>query len=350
MNTIDSKVVTDCCHSNGFALVGITKARSSVFPKELDSWLEEGKQGEMGWLNRNVEVRKDPRLLLDGANSVVCVADRYGTLEEPPLENGHGRIARYARGKDYHTQMKKRLHVVCDVLKAKSPQDTFRGCVDTAPVLEREFASSAGLGAIGKHTLLIEQGIGSWLLLGVIVTTAKLEPTEPADQDPCTTCTRCIDACPTEAITPWDVDARKCVSYLTIEHRSEIAPEFFSGIGKWLFGCDVCQEVCPHNQPNEKGLDQAIHVAYTPRLTSLSVLEILNWDEVARMNAFRGSSMKRAKLGMMRRNAVIVAGNILKHETDEVLLAALQTIAEEDEDELVKSTAIAVLENLSLNT
>ncbi|MBC8421660.1 tRNA epoxyqueuosine(34) reductase QueG [bacterium] len=345
MKTFDSNVVTECCLSQDFALVGITGARPTRFNHELDSWLKEGKQGEMDWMNRNVNIRKDPRQLLEGANSVVCVADRYSILKEGPLKHVEGRIARYARGKDYHKIMKERLHEVCDKLKEIAPKESFRACVDTAPVLEREFASSAGLGSIGKHTLLIEQGVGSWLLLGVIVTTAKLTPTELVEQDPCATCTRCIDACPTDAITPWSVDARKCVSYLTIEHRTEIDPKFFSGIGEWMFGCDICQEVCPHNQPNEKGAEKSVHDAYSPTLSSLNVLDVLLWNEEARRNAFRSSSMKRAKLGMMRRNAVIVAGNLLKRKYDTELLTALKTIAAGDEDEMVRNTAIAVLEN-----
>ena len=210
-----SSAIIELCLSNGFALAGITTATRSSYDTELVQWLADGLQGEMEWMNRNVEVRLDPRSLLEGANSVIAVADRYGVLADEPLQRGHGKIARYARGKDYHKAMKRRIHSICDVLRAHYPNETFRGCVDTAPVLEREFAAKAGLGAIGKHTLLIEQSVGSWILLGVIVTTAKLESMNKEDQDPCATCTRCIDACPTDAITPWSVDARKCISYLT---------------------------------------------------------------------------------------------------------------------------------------
>jgi epoxyqueuosine reductase len=346
MHQMDSQAIIDLCLSQGFALAGIAKAHSSRHESSLQEWLAHGKQGEMEWMNRNVDLRLDPRKLLDGAKSVICVADRYGELNEPPLQKDHGRIARYARGKDYHKVMKKRLHEVSDILRQHYPEETFRGCVDTAPLLEREFASRAGLGAIGKHTLLIEQGIGSWLLLGAIVTTAKFSPTNSQEQDPCGTCTRCIDACPTEAITPWSVDARKCISYLTIEHRTEIDSAFFPGVGTWLFGCDICQEVCPHNQPTERGEKVLLHEEYTPIHDSLDVLDVLRWDEHARQVHFRGSSMKRAKLGMMRRNAVIVAGNILENETDNALHDALRLIAKGDEDEMVRNTAIAVLKQL----
>ena len=342
---MESQAIIDLCLSHGFALAGIAKANASRHKSFLKDWLAQGKQGEMDWMNRNVDIRLDPRKLLDGAMSVICVADRYGKLEEPPLQKGHGRIARYARGKDYHKVMKKRLHKVCDIMRQHCPEDTFRACVDTAPLLEREFASRAGLGAIGKHTLLIEQGIGSWLLLGAIVTTAQFSPTSSQEQDPCGTCTRCIDACPTDAIKPWSVDAHKCVSYLTIEHRTEIDSAFFPGVGDWLFGCDICQEVCPHNQPTHKGVDAPQQEAYTPVHDSFDVLEVLRWDECTRQEYFQGSSMKRAKLGMMRRNAVIVAGNILENETDQSLLDALQGIARDDDDEVVRKTAIAVLKH-----
>jgi len=343
---MDTQAIIDCCLSHGFASAGIAQAEKSRHSSSLEQWLAQGKQGEMEWMKRNVDIRLDPRNLLDGAKSVICVADRYGGIDEPALASGHGRIARYARGKDYHKVMKKRLHNVCDTLRGRFPEDVFRGCVDTAPLLEREFASNAGLGAIGKHTLLIEQGIGSWLLLGAIVTTAKLTPTVTYQQDPCGSCTRCIDACPTDAIAPWSVNARKCISYLTIEHRSEISSDLFSGVGNWLFGCDVCQEVCPHNQPTTRGGDAPLNDSYSPERTSLDVIEVLQWDEEERRKQFQSSSMKRAKLGMMRRNAVIVAGNLLRHSVDARLLVALKTIASEDDDELVRNTAIAVLDQL----
>ena len=201
-------------------------ASRSVHDVSFMQWLENEKYGEMLWMNRNVETRLDPRNLVEGAKSVICVADRYGKVEEKPLGSRSGRVARYARGFDYHKTMKKRLHAVCDELRTQFPSETFRGCVDTAPLLEREFAQRSGIGAVGKHTL-IEQGIGSWILLGAIVTTAACDSRVSTQADPCASCTRCIDACPTNAITPWEVDARKCISYLTIEHRSDIEPALY---------------------------------------------------------------------------------------------------------------------------
>ena len=344
---LNSKQIVELCITNGFALAGIASAKESKYSTAFEKWISQGKQGEMEWMKRNVDVRLDPNQLLEGAQSVLCVADRYGNADKQNCREGHGKIARYAQGRDYHKVMKKRLHAVCDSLRDVFPNETFRACVDTAPIMEREFAERAGLGSIGKHTLLLEQGIGSWLLLGVIVTTATLQETTSATVDPCASCFRCIEACPTEALTPWDLDARRCISYLTIEHRSEIDAEFYDKIGHWIFGCDICQEVCPHNQPTEKGECATLNLEYEPTLVSLNIAEVIQWDEESRRNAFQGSSMKRAKLGMMRRNAVIVAGNILAIKDDAELFELIKSIADQDEDEIVRLTAKQVLQLLT---
>lgn len=338
--------VLEHCEALGFALAGICEARQTSYAAELMQWLEAGRHGEMDYLERNVSLRIDPLKLLPGARSIICVADRYhdGTADEP-LEAGRGRIARYARGGDYHAVMKKRLQTLCDTLRACFPGEMFRACVDTAPVLEREHATRAGLGAIGKHTLLLEPGVGSYLLLGEVITTLKLDPSETAQSvDPCGTCTRCIDACPTDAITPWSVDATKCISYLTIEHRGEIDERFHKPTGDWIFGCDICQEVCPHNQPTERTREAAVHEAYAPKRDSFDLLEILNWDENARREAFTRSSMKRAKLNMMKRNALIATGNELRdHDRPELRLRMEEIASDPSEDEIVRLIARTIL-------
>ena len=339
-----TQYVIDLCRAQGFALAGVAPASRSSHDSTFVQWLRDEKHGEMDWMSRHIDIRLDPTELIEGATSVICVADRYGGLEDPPHETHDGRIARYARGNDYHKVMKRRLHKICDELAGQNPEETFRACVDTAPLFERELAAKAGIGAIGKHTLLIDQGVGSWLLLGAIVTTMELEPHHGEQSDPCGTCTRCIDACPTDAITPWQVDASKCISYLTIEHRSEIDPVYFPAMGQWIFGCDICQEVCPHNQITDRSAAAPVHEAYKERFRTLNVLEVLDWDEQARQDAFTGSSMKRAKLNMIRRNAVIVAGNILELTPTPELEKKLQGIQEnEEEDPTVRETAKAVL-------
>jgi epoxyqueuosine reductase len=340
----DARDVLRRCAERGFALAGIAPAEPTRWERELRAWLAAGRHGEMGYLERNVEVLVDPVRLLEGARSIVCVADRYhdGAPDPPPPPGApaRGRIARYARGADYHVVIRKRLHGLCDELRAAFPDERFRTCVDTAPLLEREHAARAGLGAIGKHTLLIDRGLGSYLLTGEVITTMDLAPSAPAEPDPCGTCTRCLDACPTDAITPFSVDATRCISYLTIEHRSPIDPGLAPAVGDWIFGCDVCQEVCPHNQPTERSRDADLHPAYAPQRDGFDLLEVLGWTEDARRAAFTGTALKRARLAMMKRNAVLAAWAVLREGEDAALRARLVAIAEDEgEDEMVRGAA-----------
>lgn len=311
---LDPADIPSMCRALGFALGGVAPAQPSAHAEFFRRWLAEGKHGEMAWLARNVETRLDPALLVPGARSVIMVADLYherGAPDEPGAPDG--RIARYARGDDYHDVMKRRLHALCDALRDRFPGHAFRACVDTAPLMEREFAARAGLGWIGKHTLLIHPRLGSWLMLGAVVTTLDIPtPVEQAEiPDHCGTCTRCIDACPTHAITPHSVDARRCISYLTIEQRTPIEDAALrEGVGGWLFGCDVCQEVCPHNSPRAAPLgDAPVLDAYQPRFEALDAREVASWTDEDRRRELKGSAMKRATLEMFQRNASIVLEN-----------------------------------------
>ncbi len=308
------------CRALGFALAGVAPAAPSAHAEFFRRWLADAKHAGMEWLGRNVEVRLDPGLLVPGARSVIMVADQYATRGEhdraglPSLEPGAtpGRIARYARADDYHDLIKRRLHALCDALRDRFPAETFRACVDTAPLMEREHAARAGLGWVGKHTLLIHPRLGSWLLLGGVVTTLDIEPSPGSALEPdrCGTCTRCIDACPTSAITPYSVDASRCISYLTIEQRTPIEdPALRAGIGDWLFGCDICQEVCPHNSARPEGGGAPLLGAYSPRFEALDAREVAAWTDEDRRETLVGSAMKRANLEMLRRNAAIVLEN-----------------------------------------
>lgn len=297
---------------SGFALAGVCGVEPSQWGPELIAWLNEGKHGEMKWLSEHTHLRINPSELIEHAQSVLMVADLYASRTDnidTPIEQGQGRIARYARGKDYHKVMKKRLMTLADELRAQYPEAGFKVFVDTAPVHERELALRSGMGWIGKHTLMIHPREGSYLLLGGIITTLKITDShlQRIEPDHCGTCTRCIDACPTGAITPYSVDARRCISYLTIEHRSEIDPELAPKIGDWMYGCDVCQEVCPHNSFRQDAA--TINEAYDSDRDRFDLLEVLGWSEDDRREAFKGSAMKRAKLEMMKRNARIVASN-----------------------------------------
>jgi epoxyqueuosine reductase len=341
------------CRELGFALAGICEAAPTSREADLRDWLDAGRHGMMGWLADNIDKRCDPARVLPGARSIILVADQYATRNDAPDEHLHGagRIARYARGADYHKVIKKRLHALADDLRERHPEGEFRAFVDTAPVLEREHATRAGLGWIGKHTLLIHPRIGSYLLLGGVLTTLEIEP--PAEQSPvtdhCGSCTRCIEACPTDAITPYSVDATRCISYLTIEHRERIDPAFHKPIGDWLFGCDICQEVCPHNTPRaDIATVGEAHEAYGPRRAGFDLHEVLGWSEDDRRAAFTTSSMKRATLAMMRRNAVICAASALRERNDLALRARLHEIAaDEREDDLVRAAAQDALASLA---
>ena len=360
-NPIHTNDVLQYCRDAGFTLSGVAKAGPSDRAAQQQQWLVEGKHGSMAWMEGHDALRADVRQLMDGAASVICVADRYATGQADVLRPGQGRIARYARGRDYHVHMKNRLHAICDLLSAACAEHAFRACVDTVPIHERELAEAAGLGAIGKHTLLISPQAGSWILLGCIVTTLPLEPTRlPGlpSEDPCGSCTRCIDACPTDAITPWSVDARRCISALTIEHREPIDEVLHESMGDWIFGCDVCQEVCPHNQPTQRRDETAVDAIYTAPVRSdipergedgsgFDLERVLDWDAQQRQVALQGSSMKRAKLDMFRRNAIIAACNGKDTHEASVRDTLERIAADSNEAELVRQTAQATLSRLS---
>jgi epoxyqueuosine reductase len=355
-----TQTILNRCDELGFAMAGVCDAGPSAFVGPLRHWIAAGKHGSMGYMAEHAAVREDPGRVLAGARSAIMVADLYASRDDnvdEPLGPGEGRVARYARGKDYHTVLKKRLIRLADGLRAEFPRAGFRVFTDTAPVMERELAARAGLGWTGKHTLLIHPKVGSYFLLGGILTTLELEP--PAGQavvtDHCGSCTRCIDACPTGAITPYSVDARRCVSYLTIERREPVDPELYEGVGKWVYGCDICQEVCPHNsargQEGEPPLGKSANPAYKPLAGGVGVrdrfdlLEVLGWDEEARRAAFASSAMKRARLDMMRRNAVIVAGNWLQCTDLPDLQSRIEAIAADGgEAALVRESARIVLD------
>jgi epoxyqueuosine reductase len=298
----------------GFDGVGIASSEPSRRREYLREWLDAGQSGEMRYLANRFEERTQPQVYLPGAQSVICVAMNYYMPLEPVPEaerERHGRIARYALGDDYHELIKSRLHALADWLREQFPDAQTRACVDTAPVMEKELAARAGVGWLGKNSCIIHPKIGSWLLLGEILTTLPLPPDEEAT-DHCGSCTRCIDACPTGAITePYQLDARKCISYLTIEHRGEIDPELRPKIGDWLYGCDICQDVCPHNRKAPTASDPAL----APRFPTgtIEVTEVERWSAEEYRQRLRGSAMKRVKLQVLQRNARIVAENLRKN-------------------------------------
>jgi epoxyqueuosine reductase len=290
----------------GFDLVRIAPAEPSRHRDYVRHWLDAGKAGSMHYLEKRFDERTDVRTYMPGAQCVICVAANYFTpLESSP--DGHGRIARYALGDDYHEVLKTRLHELADWIRGQVPDSQTRAAVDTAPILERELAASAGIGWVGKNTCVIHPRLGSWILLGEVITTISLPADEPIT-DHCGTCTRCLDACPTGAITePYQLDASRCISYLTIEHRGEIAETLQDKIGNWLYGCDICQDVCPHNNRVESTTD----LTFQPRFPSgtLDAREVLNWRDDDYRQQLRNSAIKRVKLPVLQRNASIVIKN-----------------------------------------
>jgi len=343
-------------HELGFALVGVARAAPASRAAELRQWIAGGKHGEMDWIAERVEQAADVRTMLRNARSVVCVADRYhdGRPDRAADDGGRprGRIARYARGKDYHDMIRDRLRRLGRAIRELSPGCETRLTGDMHPILEREQAARALLGAIGKHTLLIHPARGSFFLLGEIVTDADIAASDESPRartipegDLCGGCTRCIDACPTEAITPWSVDARRCIAYLTIEHRGEIPQEFFGKTGDWWFGCDVCQEVCPHSQPTRASRRAGANPAYAPRLDSVDLLEVLGWTEEDRARLIVSSALKRASLAMMKRNALLALASAARNapaaEATAIRARAAAIAADPAEDSLVRGAARA---------
>ncbi len=268
--------------------------------QRLLTWLDAGRHGTLSWLARDPDRRADPRRVLPGCRSVIVVAMNYDTGHHAPASADIGRIARYAWGRDYHHILGTRLASMAEHLAALAPGHQHRWYVDTGPVMEKAWAQQAGLGWIGKHSNLVSPQHGSWLVLGEILTTLELDA-DPAGSDLCGSCSLCINACPTGAIAdPYVVDARRCISYLTIEHRGDDVPvEIAPHLGSYIFGCDDCLDVCPYNtqaRPTSQPDFQPLPWTLRPALTELQDL-----TESEFLRRTEGSPLRRAKfLGFLR--------------------------------------------------
>jgi epoxyqueuosine reductase len=291
----------------GFELAGFARAEPSADAARYLEWVARGMAGKMGYLaDHRAGLRADPRRLLPSARSIISAGKLYNGPEPRSTSMAAaelGWISRYAWGEDYHDVVRRGLEQLVAILPA---DHEYKICVDTAPLLERSYAREAGLGWIGKNTCLINQEIGSWFFLGEILTSLELEPDSPPP-DRCGTCARCIDACPTQAIHAdgYELDARLCIAYFTIELRGEIPEEQRSGLGRHVFGCDICQDVCPWNQRAPLTDDPAFQARnFAPPLERLATLTQEEFRE-----AFRHSPVQRAKYAGFLRNVAIAMGN-----------------------------------------
>jgi epoxyqueuosine reductase len=313
----------------GFSECRVAPAAPAAHREIYEQWLAEGRHGDMAWMARNVERRTDPRLVLPGARSVIVLATNYFQGESTPTAL-EGRIARYAWNEDYHDLIEKRLRDI-DAFLAKVG-GTQRCYVDTGPVLERDFAAEAGLGWNGKSTMQIHGSLGTWFFLSEILTTLDLPPDAPA-KDRCGRCSRCMDACPTQAITvPHRLDARRCISYLTIEHKGSIPMEFRRAIGGRLYGCDDCLTACPWNRFAQVSNEAAF--AAREAVFSMKLRDMLKLDDTAFRTLFAKSPVKRIKRPAFLRNVCVVLGNVGGAED----LPALEAAAT-DEHELIREHA-----------
>ena len=297
----------------GFSACGFTRADAAAEAGEdLRRWLEAGHHGSMGWMEGRADQRASPLALWPDARSAIALGMSYAPSSDPMAladQTERGRISVYAQGGDYHKTVKKALKALARFIVAQCPSE-LKVFVDTAPVMEKPLAQAAGIGWQGKHTNLVSREHGSWMFLGVILTSLDLEPDTPASPAiHCGSCTRCLDACPTAAIGPaGQIDARKCISYLTIEHDGPMPPEYREAMGNRIYGCDDCLAVCPWNSFADAA---AANRAFLPRaeLAAPSLADLLALDDAAFREMFAGSPIKRIGRDRMVRNCLIAAGN-----------------------------------------
>jgi epoxyqueuosine reductase len=323
----------------GFNLVGATQPYPSNHVAFYRDWLAQGYHAGMGYLARLDAIRKraDPRRVMPETRSIIVAGMSYYPGEFPPAEGHRGRVSRYAWGADYHDVMLGKLHQLAEWIDGQVEHRlTYRAYVDTGPLLERELAQRAGLGWIGKNTNLIHPRMGSYFFLGELLLDLDLEPNAPFADDRCGSCTMCLDACPTGALAgPRILDARRCISYLTIEHRGTVPEEIRPLIDDWVFGCDVCQEVCPWNRRFARPAQEP---AFDPVHATLDLVEMLALDEEAFRNRFRETPLWRARRAGLLRNAAVVLGNL----GDPAAIPALENALSDRESLVADHTAWAL--------
>jgi epoxyqueuosine reductase len=294
----------------GFDIVRVAGPDSiPLAPERLRAWLEAGHHGSMEWMQETAGRRSDPRALWPEVRSVILLGLNYGPTEDPLAalaRKDRGSISVYARNRDYHDVIKGKLKEAAGFLAARAGSDV-KVFVDTAPVMEKPLAEAAGLGWQGKHTVIVSREFGNWLFLGAIFTTAEL-PADPPERDHCGSCRRCLDVCPTDAFpAPYQLDARRCISYLTIEHKGHVPAELRPGIGNRIFGCDDCLAVCPWNKFARAGREARL--MQRDDLAALPLKELARLDDSAFRAKFSGTPIKRTGRDRFVRNVLIAIGN-----------------------------------------
>jgi len=331
-------------HRLGFDLAGVTTPDPPPHLETFRSWLEAGRHGEMGYLatGRSLERRADPRLILPECRSILVLGMRYHPPQPdgPPGSPLQGRVAAYAAGRDYHVVIPARLErLVAFIERETGTPLVYRAYTDAGPLLERDLAQRAGLGWIGKNTCLIHPGTGSYFFLAELLLGIDLEPDQPFLEDRCGSCTRCLEACPTGCILPdRTLDAARCISYLTIELKGPIPPELRPQVGAWVFGCDVCQQVCPWNErfARAENLPEALpEFAARPGMPANNLVEELSLSQEDFSRKFRGSPVKRAKRRGFLRNVAVALGNA----GDPAAVPALASTLQNDPEALVRAHA-----------
>ncbi len=326
----------------GFDLTGIAPAVTATGFSNLREWLRRGYAGRMDYIPQRRAAYEHPQHILQSVRSVVLLAVNYRTAEPRPAGPTGGLVSRYAWGEtDYHDLLRGKLRQLADFVHERRPGCRTRGVVDTAPLLERDFARLAGLGWLGKNTMLINKHIGSWLFLAALLVDVELEPDQPHETSHCGRCTRCLEACPTGAFPePFVLDARKCISYLTIELREAPIPmELREKMGRWLFGCDICQDVCPWNRKAPISNEPAFRPLAD--LTPVDALELLKLSNEQFRDRFRTSPLVRPKRAGLLRNAAVVLGNSSDRRAVPALIARL-----DDSEPLIRGAAAWALGRL----
>jgi epoxyqueuosine reductase len=309
MASLESRI-KEHAHSLGFELAGIAPATEADGFAHLQDWLAQGYAGEMGYMARHADARRHPEAILPSVRSVVMVGINYKqTAGSGQQADNTGRISIYAGGRDYHDVLREKLKSLLCWIQEQSPGAHGRAVIDTAPLLERDFARRAGLGWFGKNTMLLHKQLGSYFFIGALLLDLPLQADEPFATSHCGTCTRCLDACPTDAfVGPYQLDARRCISYLTIELRGPIAEALRPMMDDWIFGCDVCQDVCPWNRKAPLGQEAALQAKAADLLPDL--LELLALSEEEFRERFRHTPMMRTRRAGLLRNAAIALGNV----------------------------------------